>query len=148
MRPILALDDDPARHALFTTSFGVYGRVETAFDAIEALKKQRWDVVLLDYDLDQFGAIDPGTGEDVVDWVVDHAARFRKFGTLFIVHSHNWVFGPVMTTKLQRAGLKAVRYRAAETDPFFLRKLAVGADQQAIDSIIDPDNLAVPTRVH
>ncbi len=148
MISILALDDDPARHALFAKSFGAYGRVETAFNAIAALKNQRWDVVFLDYDLDQFGAIDPGTGEDVVDWIVDHAARFRKFGTLFVVHSHNWIFGPYMTKKLQQAGLTAVRYRAAETDVLFLHQIACGEYLQAVDSITDPDNLTVPTRVH
>jgi hypothetical protein len=147
-RRILVLDDDPARHDRFAASLGAYIPVETAYDAINALKKCPWDVVFLDHDLDQFGAIDPGTGEDVADWIVDHAARFKAFNTLFVVHSHNWIFGPLIAKKLQDAGLDAVRYRAAEIDNFFLRKIAVGEDRQAIDSITDPDNLRVPTRVH
>jgi CheY-like chemotaxis protein len=126
MMRILALDDDPTRHALFSSALGpAVTHVENAAGAIYELERQPWDAVLLDYDLDQFGAIDPGTGEDVVDWIVDSSSHLRK--TIFIVHSHNYIMGPVMEQKLQAAGFRVLRYRKAERDPFFLNKLRVGS---------------------
>lgn len=144
-RQILFLDDDPDRHRKIAKALPGATHVHTAAEAIEQLRTKRWDVVMLDYDLDQFGGEDTGNGEDVVHWALDHAARFRQ-GTLFVVHSHNWMFGPVMAEKLKNAGIVTVRYRAAETDPFFLRKLDVGDIEQIMAAVTDPDNLTVPTR--
>ena len=146
MKRILFLDDDPVRHALIAEAMPEAVHVETSGDAIDQLRTHRWDLVLLDHDLDQFGAVDPGTGEDVVDWIVDHAARFRDEDTEFIVHSHNWIFGPVMYRKLREARLRAIRYRAAETDRAFLNKARVGDWQDIVEAVTDPDNLKIPTR--
>lgn len=135
MMRILALDDDPTRHALFSAALGpAVTRVETAAEAIFQLERQSWDAVLLDYDLDQFGALDPGTGEDVVDWIIDSSSHLRK--TLFIVHSHNYIMGPVMERKLQAAGFRVLRYRKAERDPFFLNKLRAGASMRVLRDAI------------
>ncbi len=144
---VLFLDDDPQRHTLITAAIPGATHVQTAAQAIELLRTRRWNTVMLDHDLDQFGAKDPGTGEDVVDWVVDHAARFRSWGTLFVVHSHNWMFGPVMFAKLKAAGLNAIRYRAAETDRFFLNKVRVADRAEIAAAAGDPDNRAVPTQI-
>lgn len=144
-RRILFLDDDPERHRLIAQAFPNARHVQTAAEAIRALQNKPWDVVFLDHDLDQFGAVNPGTGEDVVDWVIAHEERFRH--TLFIVHSHNWIFGPVMERKLRAAGVPVLRYRAAETDPFFLKKVSVGSFEDIEAAVTDPDNLKIPTRV-
>ncbi len=144
-RRILFLDDDPDRHRLIAKALPNARHVHTANEAIRALQNKIWDVVFLDHDLDQFGAENPGTGEDVADWVIAHAERFRH--TLFIIHSHNWIFGPVMERKLRAAGLSALRYRAAETDRFFLNKVGVGALEDITAAVTDPDNLKIPTKV-
>ncbi len=135
---ILALDDDPTRHAMFSAAMGAaVTHVETSAQAIAALAEQSWDAVLLDYDLDQFGAIDPGCGEDVVDWIINQSSRLAK--TLFIVHSHNYIMGPVMERKLSAAGFRVLRYRKAERDPFFLNKLRAGSPIWALRDAIPMD---------
>ncbi len=147
MRRILFLDDAPDRHQKIAAMIPNATHVETASDAIDQLRTNRFDIVMLDHDLDQYGAIDPGTGEDVAHWIIDHAARFKAWKTVFIVHSHNWIFGPLITRKLLDAGLFTVRYRAAETDPFFLSKVR-SADALAIAAAVsDPDNIKIPTRL-
>ncbi len=146
MKRILFLDDDPERHRLIAKRIPEARHVHTATEAIDELRAKPWDVVMLDHDLDQFGAVDPGTGEDVVDWVLAHPIRFRN--TLFIIHSHNWIFGPLMLAKLSDAGLPVVRYRAAETDPFFLSKVRSGDGEDIANAVTDPDNIDVPTRAH
>ncbi len=148
MKRILFLDDAPDRHQKIAAMIPNATHVETASDAIDQLRTNRFDVVMLDHDLDQYGAIDPGTGEDVADWVVDHTARFRAWRTLFIVHSHNWIFGPLLTQKLQRARLPVIRYRAAETDPFFLSKVRSAEVADIAAAVGDPDNLKIPTRTY
>lgn len=146
MNRILFLDDDPERHRLIAKSIPEARHVHTATEAIDELRAKPWDAVMLDYDLDQFGAVDPGTGEDVVDWVIMHPVRFRN--TTFIIHSHNWIFGPLMLAKLSDAGFHVVRYRAAETDPFFLSKVRNGDADDVANAVTDPDNLKIPTRTH
>lgn len=146
MNRVLFLDDDPERHRLIAKSIPNAVHVHTATEAIDALRSKPWHVVMLDHDLDQHGdRVDPGTGEDVADWVIAHPMRFQH--TIFVIHSHNWIFGPVMERKLREAGLSVIRYRAAETDPFFLNKVRVGGYQDMANAVSDPDNLKIPTRI-
>ncbi len=147
MRRILFLDDAPERHQQIAAMIPNATHVETAADAIDQLRTNRFDIVFLDHDLDQYGAVDPGSGEDVATWIIDHAARFRAWNTLFIVHSHNWIFGPLITKRLQQASLAALRYRAAESDPFFLSKVRSCENDEIAAAVTDPDNLKIPTRL-
>jgi len=87
---ILVLEDNEGRRRYFKR--GLIGHVsaivETAQDAIEALKAEAWDVAFLDHDLYQraYDPSGPGTGYEVAEWLSRN--RDRMPGRVY-VHSYN-----------------------------------------------------------
>ncbi len=82
---ILFLDDDPSRHRLFQerTSSEQVEHVWNAAEAIEALQRETFDVVSLDYDLSRSG--DALTGYDVAQRLVETPNR----SAIILIHSDN-----------------------------------------------------------
>jgi hypothetical protein len=115
LRPvsILILDDDPERHRLFAQNLRhprtLVRHVSTAAEAIDALRRQHYDIIFLDYDLHQHGIpIEIScTGRHVSDWVVRRASHFK--GVQFIVHSLNPLSAGPMVDDLEAAGLRVAR---------------------------------------
>lgn len=87
---VLVLEDDKERRRHFKRGLldHVCAIVETPQDAIEALQEETWDMVFLDYDLDQQvrGSSGSGTGYEVAKWLSSN--RDRMPGKV-CVHSYN-----------------------------------------------------------
>ena len=110
---VLVLDDDPGRLQVFERHFHRISDLSvarTADMAIWLLSQYHWDYVYLDHDLGLTPVPDPGSGTQVVDWIVQAAARGRFRHTQFVIHSLNEEDGPRMAERLAAAGLR-VKYR-------------------------------------
>ena len=87
---ILVLEDNEERRRHFKK--GLIGHtcaiVETAQDAIEALKAETWEIAFLDHDLYQQAYVmsGPGTGYEVAEWLSRNKDRMPK---RVYVHSFN-----------------------------------------------------------
>lgn len=112
---ILFLDDDLNRHSELDRVIGekyYVKHVYTAEGAIDALKLDTYDLVMLDHDLglshDPDG-LDVELGPDgrvVVNWMIGHYADPATRPPV-IVHSWNSVRGPEMELMLREAGFSA-----------------------------------------
>lgn len=117
---IITLDDMEERARAFRKWFigHEHTHVYTAKDAIEKMKNERFDLVMLDHDLAEehyliqseglsetwqpgMTKYSPGTGMDVVDFMVKKESPMAK---TVIVHSYNPVRAPEMFRKLDDAG--------------------------------------------
>lgn len=112
MAHILFLDDSPARWRVLFNHAGRTHQIlwaQTAADAISYLKDPSlsFDLVMLDHDLldehyencyEDYG---PGTGMDVVDWVIANPERFHD--TPFTIHSLNTMRAHEMKARLEDA---------------------------------------------
>ena len=93
MKKILFLDDDKNRQQEFKNVFKVPGTVvdyvETAEEAIEALKNKVYDVAFLDHDLGGkiFVKEVEGTGYEVALFIEKMPPERRPYQV--IIHSHN-----------------------------------------------------------
>lgn len=129
---ILILDDDPVRHRLFSQNLlgANQNHVRTAQEALDILRFAKPNVILLDYDLDQFGlpADVAGCGMDVASYLIKNAKHFRR--TYIVVHSLNALAGPAMHVLLQRAGLHTDYRPRAWLDELFCDAL-VARDRAA-----------------
>jgi len=87
---ILVLDDDIVRHKAFRKKLAGHKvtSVHTAIEAINAMLQHRFDVVLLDHDLEMSEEIDPGCGMDVAEFIQLHLP-WEKLPGQVIVHSWN-----------------------------------------------------------
>lgn len=98
---VLIVDDMRDRHNVFNRAIPSEFKVVhsfTAKEAITALDKDIYDLVLLDYDL--------GTrldGEDVSNYICES----KKPHKTIVVHSMNDVAGPRMADSLEKAGYKS-----------------------------------------
>ncbi len=105
---VLFLDDCPARRLRFLEACPLGTTVETADEAIEALKLGGWDVVFLDHDLGGEVYCDSSradTGSEVVRWIVANRPRVRRC----VVHTMNDAAGFGMVEALRDAGYRASR---------------------------------------
>jgi hypothetical protein len=110
---VLVLDDDQGRLDAFERYFQRGSDLyiaRTADMAIWLLSSRHWDYVYLDHDLGLTPVPNPGDGMQVVDWIVQAAARGRFRRTRFVIHSLNDQEGPKMAERLAAAGLW-VKYR-------------------------------------
>lgn len=112
---VFILDDDLERIEAFSAHSRRTGIpvmfAQTAADAIRVLAGGHFDMVFLDHDLGLTPVEDPGTGMQVVDWMIRQSkerGRFRR--TQVVIHSLNTLAGPAMRDRLERAGLN-VKYR-------------------------------------
>jgi CheY-like chemotaxis protein len=89
---ILILDDDKGRHTLFNRNFigHTITNVETAADAISALRITLYDAVFLDHDLGGHTFVESNgpeeTGYTVAKWMVENPDRKPK---IIYIHSFN-----------------------------------------------------------
>lgn len=112
---ILVLDDDEIRHEQFRDNLKEHSvvHVYTAEEAGEALAKEKFDLVYLDHDLQDFqnnpsgyGVVEQ-TGMDVARYIARYLAP-QKHPSKVIVHSWNVSGGPRMVSVLRDAGISAV----------------------------------------
>lgn len=100
---ILILDDDPARHAGFRAALSAHALTHawTSTEATSRLhgysNEPRFDAVLLDHDLGEFGEESLGTGLDVAREVA--LASPDRMPTIVVIHSVN----PIGALKMQWA---------------------------------------------
>lgn len=96
---VLALDDDPARHAWLKLEYPAHEVVPafTYYAVLGRLREQTWDILHLDHDLAEhikdgiypdmgpgmFGEM-PYNGRDVVAWLLEHGDRCPKH---IVIHS-------------------------------------------------------------
>jgi hypothetical protein len=87
---ILILDDEDYRHKAFDKRFigNVVHHANTVAQAIDMLKKTKYDSVYLDHDLNgqQMVPSGPGTGYEVAQWLCRHPDRCPLY---VYVHSFN-----------------------------------------------------------
>lgn len=116
---ILILEDDPTRIKQFRRNLiGNYVAVVDTPNDFEYLfkrKDMKWDIVFLDYDLDQRVDLDLNpeyqhdyenvNGMKVVDLIIA-----EKKDCLYVVHSANDPMAKPMLEKLRAAGLKSIRF--------------------------------------
>ena len=111
MSSILIVDDDPRRIVFFRR--GIFGvpvtNISQASQVILWLQDHTPDLIFLDYDLHQHGTDIKisGCGGDVVTWIAQNKARFKR--TFFVIHSLNEENSIRMVEKLRRSGLMATR---------------------------------------
>jgi len=106
MIKILVLDDDPVRHRAFDVVLRdcQVDHAWTARAAIESLMRMRYDIACLDYDLDQFGVLNPGDGLVVARWIARETPADRWPGCV-VVHSQNITGAARMLDVLLEAGV-------------------------------------------
>ncbi len=114
---LLFLDDAVERHEKARKAFiGIsITHVRTAWEAIEALKRERFDIVSLDHDLggrvmvmsDEEAGPD-GCGLDVAKFIVSMRSEDRP--ARVYIHSMNPVGGENMARVLASVGINAKRY--------------------------------------
>lgn len=117
---ILFLDDDQIRHDELILILGAKHelvRVYHAVDAIDKLKTDQYDLVMLDHDLgliyDEDGIADEGPdGRVVVRWMIENMKDNRP---PVIVHSWNNQRAPEMEKLLGEAGFQVRRIAFART---------------------------------
>jgi CheY-like chemotaxis protein len=100
---ILVLEDNIERQKAFTKKFNenTLVFVETANDAIEKLKSQKWDCLFLDHDLgEETEDSNPGNGYEVAQWLANHAEHKPNE---IIIHSANPVGSTRMKSELPEA---------------------------------------------
>jgi CheY-like chemotaxis protein len=122
---ILILDDDPERHRRFQRYLDdrTVCHVETARDAILAIKMHHPSVICLDHDLDQFGRsiAEAGTGQRVAEWLRRHPQPETR---LVVVHSMNPMGAACMVDALNEGGYTVIPRPEAWRDYQFCRELA------------------------
>ena len=110
MTKILILDDDQNRHRQFAVKYQSEDltHVETATDAIEALKENQYDYVFLDHDLGDeiMVASGPGTGYEVAEWIANNLET--KETTQVVLHSLNGPGRKNMMGVLKSGGVKSM----------------------------------------
>lgn len=106
---ILFLDDSHQRHAVICTYlkdiWDVFNWAETSSAAINYLKQNDYDIVLLDHDL--------GDPKDKINngrVVVDYMIKNDIHPSVVVVHSWNSPRAREMTQTLQMAGVNVTRY--------------------------------------
>ena len=113
---VLFLDDDPERHAEFMELRPDAVRVWTADEAMAALASERFDLVYLDRDLYDHGALERGiylargqrdSGETVATFIASQPADARP--ARVIVHSWNDDGAARMVATLKTAGVPVER---------------------------------------
>ena len=85
---------------------------ETANEAILEFGEHHWDIVCLDHDLGEFGncsGMHPGTGMDVVDWMIDNMRGDIPKPELVVVHSWNPVRATEMVERLKEFDFNVVK---------------------------------------
>lgn len=101
---VLFLDDDPFRHELVLGPLKAYGArvvgVSTAKEAIDWIRREKFDLILLDHDLngEVYAPSGPGTGYEVAE----HVAGSPNRDTRIIVHSLNSVGAEKMVALIGR----------------------------------------------
>ncbi len=108
---ILILEDN--KHRIKSFRANLIGHSICVFDQIPDFeytykrKDMKWDIVFLDYDLDESGNYDyeKNNGLKAVECIVEN-----KKDALYVVHSANDITAPVMLAALRNAGLKSIRY--------------------------------------
>lgn len=98
MPRVLVLDDDDARHTVFSQILSGCEvlHVHTAWEACRALQQSApFDLACLDHDLGMFGPgleegfdADAGTGTDVAEFIANHLDP-TKYPKRIIIHSWN-----------------------------------------------------------
>lgn len=108
---ILVLDDDELRHESFRKRFKdhIVVHVWNYKEAVAELKKEKFDIVHLDRDLEDFEKKDGGgyrewTGEDVADFIASMSAEQKP--SRAIVHSWNVSGAARMGKTLYDAGIR------------------------------------------
>lgn len=122
----LVLDDDPDRVRLFRHGLGDrMFHVARASDAVGAIVRYHWQAIFLDHDLlmtpGQYGLSDPGTGMEVVDYLIRHPRVQSK--ALIVVHSLNGNAGKTMVQALRESGRRVTRRTYAWEDQHDLLRL-------------------------
>jgi CheY-like chemotaxis protein len=124
---VLFLDDDDTRHETFVRNHS-YDNVEiqqcwTADSAISCLKdKGFFDIVFLDHDLAEIhytesGYEEPGTGMDVVDYMVSSLKSCKKPSVVIV---HSWSSrAKEMSLRLQEAGFNTIIDRYESYKKYF-----------------------------
>ncbi len=100
----LFLDDNQERIEIALTHFPDCTIVKTASECIESLKKDQWDLVMLDNDLDEIikdKAI-VGCGVDVAKWICQNKPIIRNV----LIHSRNHYAIIEMTELFQENKIK------------------------------------------
>ena len=109
---ILILDDDSRRHRGFATKYASEDltHVYTSHDAIQVLKKYKFDYIFLDHDLggkimEESG---PGTGYEVAEWIAQNEdAQPNK---CVMLHSLNPPGRKNMCNVLQASGVHVLEH--------------------------------------
>lgn len=121
---LLFLDDDIKRWEKFSRNTIGHNRyyVRTPMECVKSLAnsiltKEYYDVIFLDYDMDEVG----GTSENVIAFLEGNRMSFKNMKC--IVHSLNEVFGPQLVVRLEKAGYKVVREPFAWDKEQFLEGL-------------------------
>ena len=111
---MLFLDDEPYRHDLANRRHGeryIIDHVDTAFQAIEALKSGRYDAISLDHDLsaDHYEGLglESGTGVEVARYIVTMRKEDRP--AIILVHSLSEKGSMRIFRTFYDAGIRAVR---------------------------------------
>lgn len=130
---ILILEDDKLRIKQFKRNLiGHYKAVVDTpadFEYLYKRKDMKWDIIFLDYDLDQAVDMDLNpeyvhdyenvNGMKAVDIIVAD-----KRDCLYVVHSANDAAAKPMLEKLRAAGLKSIRYYGCWQSDSLLRDLS------------------------
>ena len=110
MPRVLVLDDDDARHTVFSQILSGCEvlHVHTAWEACRALQQSApFDLACLDHDLGEFGAIRPGDGMEVAQFI---ARDMRdKIPRWVLVHSCNVPAADRMERELEDGGIRVMR---------------------------------------
>jgi CheY-like chemotaxis protein len=113
---ILIVDDEPKRHKIFLKRLSAGNNVvvvNSYYGAVREIERNRkFDLVSLDYDLDQFvdSQIEAGpwskyqSGLDVAKYIASLSPAKKPLKA--IVHSLNASRAPIMVAELEDAGIK------------------------------------------
>lgn len=112
---VLFLDDDPERHAEFHEKHPTAVHVRTVDEACKKLGAQRFDLVYLDRDLNDYPEVGVSvsksgrqqTGTEVAEFIIRQSPSRRP--RLVIVHSRNPFYAPLMVEQLRTAGVQVIR---------------------------------------
>lgn len=106
---ILFLDDNIDRCNWFRSQYPYADIVHTSSACISHLRKNEYDVVLLDHDLGGEIWVDSNRedcGMEVVRWICDNNPKIRKI----VIHSHNLPAAGEMMAKLLQANYDVSRW--------------------------------------
>lgn len=132
---ILILEDN--RYIIKSFKSNLIGNYVCVFDQIPDFeytykrKDMKWDIVFLDYDLDESGNYDfeKNNGMKAVECIVEH-----KKDALYVIHSANDTVAPMMLSALRKAGLKSIRYYGCWQNDCLIKDLETIFDSKELSN--------------